>query len=69
MSKDSETVAKLKVLLRDWEQAKVNGIPGLEADITLMRERIRELEHHLRFEVPKPRRYARELGGVRSERA
>lgn len=44
MSEDTETLAKLKVLLRGWEQAEINGIPGLEADIALMRQRVHELE-------------------------
>jgi hypothetical protein len=44
MSEQTETLAKCRLLLRSWERARVNGIHGLESDIALMREEIRELE-------------------------
>ena len=44
---DTEALAKLKVLLREWEHAKANGFLGLDADIAVMRENIRELEDRL----------------------
>jgi hypothetical protein len=44
MIEDTEALARLKALLRDWEHAKLDGFPGLKTDIAVMRENIRKLE-------------------------
>ena len=48
--KDTEALANLKQLLRGWEHAKLQGFPGLEADVAAARETVRELEERLAAE-------------------
>jgi hypothetical protein len=48
--KDTEALANLKQLIRGWEQAKLKGFPGLEADVAAARETVRELEERLAAE-------------------